>query len=144
MNDKIADVFDMKPLVEFEDEFAEPAVYDIKDADRPENSEFMDDAEEVKDNIRGIIEKGTDVLEEMINLAKTSEQPRAYEVLAGMMKVMLDANKDLIDTSKKKHDIKYGKDAKAPNQSNPTSITGSNVIVTTNEMLVNMLEKRKS
>ncbi len=142
MTDKIAEVFNMNPIVEYEDEFAEPIGYKNDETERPENSEFMDDAEEVKDNIRGIIEKGTDVLEEMINLAKTSEQPRAYEVLAGMMKVMLDANKDLIDTSKKKHDIKYGKDARAPTTS--TNITDSNVVVTSQAMLKQLLEKKKS
>ena len=52
-----------------------------------------------------LIEKGKDALENMIEVARESEHPRAYEVLATMIKNVSDVNDRLMDLNKKQKDI---------------------------------------
>ena len=52
-----------------------------------------------------LIEKGKEALEEMIQVARESEHPRAFEVLSGMIKNVSDVNDRLMDLNKKKKDL---------------------------------------
>jgi hypothetical protein len=47
-------------------------------------------------------------------VAKTSEHPRAFEVVGGLIKTLVDANKDLLDIQKKLKDLKKNDEEKAP------------------------------
>ena len=60
------------------------------------------DYEYARENFYNVIEKGTYALEEMLEVAKASEHPRAYEVVSTIMKTLVDANKDLVTMSDKK------------------------------------------
>lgn len=55
---------------------------------------------------RDLITKGNQAMESLTDLAKESESPRAYEVLATMMKTIADTTKDLYDLQKKNKDLK--------------------------------------
>ena len=55
---------------------------------------------------RDLINKGNMAMENLTDLAKESESPRAYEVLATMMKTIADTTKDLYDLQKKTKDLK--------------------------------------
>jgi hypothetical protein len=51
-----------------------------------------------------------------LQLAKESEQPRAYEVASTLIKTMVDANKELLDVHKQKKELdkeEYAGPAKA-------------------------------
>ena len=48
-------------------------------------------------------------MENLTDLAKESESPRAYEVLATMMRTIADTTKDLYDLQKKTKDLKGDK-----------------------------------
>jgi hypothetical protein len=61
----------------------------------PIENEPSDDLELAKDNIKNIIRKGTDSLDEIMDVAKRSEHPRAYEVLSNLIRTLVDANKEL-------------------------------------------------
>jgi hypothetical protein len=60
---------------------------------------------------RDLINKGNQAIENLTDLAKESESPRAYEVLATMMRTIADTTKDLYDLQKKTKDLK-GEDKK--------------------------------
>ncbi len=60
---------------------------------------------------RDLINKGNAAMETLTDLAKESESPRAYEVLATMMRTIADTTKDLYDLQKKTKDLK-GEDKK--------------------------------
>jgi len=49
-----------------------------------------------------LIEKGNNALEEMMEVAKALEHPRAFEVVSGMIKNISDVNDRLMDLHKKK------------------------------------------
>lgn len=52
-----------------------------------------------------LLEKGRASLEDMIDVARASEHPRAYEVLSQMIKNLSDVNDKLMDLNKKNKDI---------------------------------------
>lgn len=61
-----------------------------------------DDLEYVKDNLKTMISQGMSSIQVLSLIAKTAENPRAFESLAALMKIMLDANKQYHDVSKPK------------------------------------------
>lgn len=99
-----------------------------------DEDETVQDIELARSNIKNIIEYGDDSLKEMINLAKQSESPRAYEVAATLMKTLLDANKDFVEMSTKK---KYAKEEilHPKDEAATTNVTNNNLILSTTDLL---------
>jgi hypothetical protein len=89
------------------------------------NADIDDDFAKVRNNLHQIIHKGNDALEEALMVAKTSEHPRAFEVVGQLIKTMVDANKDLLDIQKKLKELKKSDDPRAPTQ----NIQAENAIV---------------
>lgn len=65
-----------------------------------------DDYNLSRKTFRDLINKGNGAIEDLTDLAKDSESPRAYEVLATLMKTVSDATKDLYDLQKKTKELK--------------------------------------
>jgi hypothetical protein len=70
-----------------------------------ESSQIDDDYELARTNLRRIIESGGNALDDLIQLADSSQHPRAYEVIGSLIKSLSDANKDLLELSKRKRDL---------------------------------------
>ena len=71
----------------------------------PEEKNIDNDYKYSRDTYYELVEKGKESLELMIEVARESEHPRAFEVLSGMMKNMADINDKLMDLNKKNKDI---------------------------------------
>jgi len=69
------------------------------------NDKVKTDFEYSRDTYYEILEKGKESMELMIEVARESEHPRAFEVLSNMMKNMADINDKLMDLNKKNKDI---------------------------------------
>jgi len=78
----------------------------MKPAPQNDEEEIDTEYEYTKQNLHHIIDRGTDALEEMIMIAKQSEQPRAFEVVSGLIKNLTDANKDLLELKNKQKTLK--------------------------------------
>jgi hypothetical protein len=70
-----------------------------------ENKNIQSDYDYSRQTYYDLIEKGRESLEDMIEVARQSEHPRAYEVLSGMIKNISDVNDKLMDLNKKQKDI---------------------------------------
>jgi len=66
---------------------------------------IKDDYEYSRDTYYEILENGKESMQLMIEVARESEHPRAFEVLSTMMKNMADVNDKLMDLNKKNKDI---------------------------------------
>ena len=75
------------------------------------------DYEYTRTNLYNIIERGTEALEEVLEVAKQSQQPRAFEVVSTLVKTISDANKDLLELKNKQKALK-GEKAKPKNVTN--------------------------
>ena len=78
------------------------------------NEDLDSDFDTARNNLHNIIDKGNNALDEALIVAKTSEHPRAFEVVGQLIKTMVDANKDLLDIQKKLKDIKKTDEEKSP------------------------------
>jgi len=70
-----------------------------------ENNTAEDDFEVARNNLLNIIDKGNTALDGILSVADQSQHPRSYEVVSTLIKTLADANKDLLDLSKKKKEI---------------------------------------
>ena len=135
-DDKISSALGIRPLAEISEEEKNLPVESVDVAPPPvivsdEDDENIKDLETVRQNIQGIIETGNDAMREMLEIAKQSEQARAFEVVSTLMKTMLDANKDFADISTKK---KFAKEEiNAPKEA--AQVTNNNLIVSTADLL---------
>ena len=73
---------------------------------------IKDDYDYSRETYYDLLEKGKQSLELMIEVARESEHPRAFEVLSGMMKNMADINDKLMDLNKKEKEINESDDKK--------------------------------
>ena len=76
-------------------------------SDKKDN--VQNDYDYSRETLYELIEKGKDALENMIEVARESEHPRAYEVLSGLIKNVSDTNDKLMDLNKKQQQM-YEKD----------------------------------
>ena len=77
------------------------------------------DFEYARRNYHDLLAKGTYALEEMMEVARATEHPRAFEVFSNMMKHVADINGNLIDLHKKHKD--YNKEEKPAELAGPTT-----------------------
>ena len=87
-----------------------PPIADVKMAESQvlpmEDQTVDDDIAYARENLYKIVESGNDALETLLNVAKASESPRAFEVVQQFIKTMADANKDLVELQRKKKLLK--------------------------------------
>lgn len=137
MNEKkIAEVLGLRPLDEVtQEEVVVPAVVEVIDAPptplATAQDEVIDDIDLAKQNISELMTKGVESLDELIAVAKQSQNPRAYEVVSILMKTLIDANKEFVGMSEKK---KYAKEDHPAGQAT-TNVTNNNLILSTTDML---------
>ena len=79
------------------------------------NDDIESDYKYARENLYNAIERGSDALEELVELAKQSQRPRAFEIVGQMIKTLTDANKDLLEVQKKVKDLKKEEQSKGPN-----------------------------
>ena len=85
-----------------------------------------EDYEFSRETYYDLIEKGRESLELMIEVARESEHPRAFEVLSGMIKGIADVNGSLMDLNKKYKELQKSDEPKEnANTTNNNLFVGS-------------------
>jgi|TARA_R100001126_G_C4758199_1_gene116392 DNA-binding ferritin-like protein len=117
MEKNMEDIFnlpsDTKPMVEVLKDSRQ--IIEKLDA---QNDEIDADYQYARDNLRSIINAAQASIEDLSSIASTSESPRAYEVLSGLIKTIVDANKDLLELQRKVKLLKQEEDSKPQNVTN--------------------------
>ena len=65
-----------------------------------------DDYQLARQTMRKLLMKGETTLDDLIELSKSSEHPRTYEVAGQFMKTMSDVSKDLLNLQKQVKELK--------------------------------------
>ena len=101
-----------------------------------DNNNFQKDYEKAQENIKDLINNGNMALESALKVATESDSPRAFEVVAILLKTMADLNNNMLDIHKKAKDT----------TSNKTEIkqTNNSVFVGSTKDLQNLLNKERS
>jgi hypothetical protein len=92
------------------------------------DNDMQDDYEKTRQTLHDLIDKGSVVLDSMIDIAKRSEHPRTYEVAGQLIKTVADTAKELISLQKVMKELKKGSepaDANVIHQQNNIMFQGS-------------------
>ena len=73
------------------------------------------DADYVRSNYYGLIEKGNEALDGILEVAKQSQHPRAYEVAANMIKNISDVTEKLMTLQKQRKELETPEQTAATN-----------------------------
>lgn len=99
-----------------------------------DNKDIQDDYEFARAKYYNLAEKGDEAIELMMDLARESEHPRAFEVLSNMMKQNAEIADRLMDLQKKTKEVRLDANKQLPN-----SMTQNNVFVGSTTDLQRML-----
>lgn len=91
-DENLSKLFDIQPL-------------NVQETDLVPTSTAEDDFIFARQNIRTLAEQGQHAVNEILQVAKATQHPRAFEVAATLIKNMSDINKDLMELQKKKNDL---------------------------------------
>jgi hypothetical protein len=109
----------------------------------PPVDHLQDDYEASRETYKTLIGKGDEAIDLMMELARDSQHPRAFEVLATLLKTQADNNDKLLDLQKKLKVLKAP--AKGAQANNPNSVTNNNVFVgSTTELQRFILQQSKN
>ena len=82
------------------------------------NGDIDNDYEYQRQNFYNLVERGTDAVEGILELAKESEHPRAYEVAGNLIKQVADVTEKLGDLQEKMKKLKEVPDSAPKNVTN--------------------------
>ena len=102
-----------------------------------ENEEIQDDYDYARSRYYNLAEKGDEAIDLMLDLARESEAPRAFEVLSNMLKQNAEIADRLMELQKKKKEVRLVDNPQLPNQ-----MTQNNVYVGSTTDLQRMLHNR--
>jgi hypothetical protein len=103
LNKNLSEIFDVMPI---EDSKKEKLPVVSAKYNQPDLKQDLTDAyQQSKENLQGIIDQGQEAMEEILNIAKAGQHPRAFEVYGTLLKNMVDANKELLNIQKQMRDM---------------------------------------
>jgi len=105
--------------------------YDDRNLDKEE------DYKESRERFYNLLDKGNDALANALEVAKDSDQPRAYEVVSMLLKTVTETNEKLIDLQLKMENLKQ------LGEPTPTSVTNNALFVGSTHELQKLLKGEK-
>lgn len=134
INDPIYDKLELAPLSNRAIELIAP--------DKTVAESIQDDLDEVRANIQNLITQGESALEELKIISSSSQDPKAYREFSVLTKVLLDANKSLIEAAKARHDMNHNKDEKmVPGE---TTVHNNNLFVGSTSEAIELIKGKKN
>ena len=114
---------DLNEILNVDQELVEVNEPDIKTQIPNDISKDYDFA---RQNLYDVIDKGNQALDYLLELAKESEHPRAFEVVGQLTKTLVDANNNLLDIQKKVKELSKTE--------SPKSVTNALFVGSTNDL----------
>lgn len=102
IDDKLSEVFDLEPMAV---KSIAPRSTDIVINNEPTDKHIENDYDYVRNNMRDLLATGSYALLDALEVAKQSENPRAYEVVGTIMKNLADMNQQLLDVHQQKQKL---------------------------------------
>lgn len=108
LNKTLSEVFDIDPI-------KDPGILDTSTKKNPVlpvrynepdlKQDLTDAYQQSKENLQGIIDQGQEAMQEILEIAKAGQHPRAFEVYGTLLKNMVDANKELLNIQKQMREM---------------------------------------
>ena len=104
-DDRIDEILEITSLVPTTEMAPEPPARIIPKTGKDDDIDYN----YARENYYNLIERNQDAVEEMLEIAKQSEHPRAFEVVGQLIKSGLDANKELMSLHKTRKELSIEK-----------------------------------
>ena len=101
VDDRIDEILEITSLVPTPEMVPEPPARIMPKTGKDDDFDYN----YARENYYNLIERNQDAVEEMLEIAKQSEHPRAFEVVGQLIKSGLDANKELMSLHKTKKEL---------------------------------------
>ena len=105
VDDRIDEILEITSIVPTSELAPEPPARIVPKAGKDDDIDYN----YARENYYNLIERNQDAIEEMLEIAKQSEHPRAFEVVGQLIKSGLDANKELMGLHKTKKELSIQK-----------------------------------
>lgn len=124
IDDKLSEVFDIEPMKQNEviTKSGEVVIPEHKEQDEKIDYDY----EKSRNNLHSLLQNGQDALMHALEVAKSSEHPRAFEVVGNLMKQLADINEQLLKLHEKKQKLDAPKEVKGEGPSK--QVTNNNAI----------------
>jgi uncharacterized protein YicC (UPF0701 family) len=103
LNKNLSEVFDVEPLQEVKKEKLPVLQQNYNEPDMKQD--LTDAYQQSKENLQAIIDQGKEAMDEILQIAKVGQHPRAFEVYGTILKNMVDANKELLAIQKQMREM---------------------------------------
>lgn len=134
IDENLSELFDIEPISKLEvQEEKKVEIIEAKQVEEKENNDY----DYVRQNIKTLIQKGNNAMDELLHVARESEHPRAYEVAATLIKNLSELNKDLMEVEKRKQELN-----KTTNNNNNINVDKAVFVGSTTD-LVKLIRKNK-
>jgi hypothetical protein len=132
-NDPLANALNIAPMVPSDSSSKSNEII----AKQPNEIESLAslDFTQVRENYYNIILKGSEALEDALEVARQSQSPRSYEVLATLMGTLKDVNKELLAMHKTAKELQR--------EDVGDNITNNTLVLTTSELLTLMKKNQE-
>lgn len=97
------EIFDISPKTELPVVSKKETPVAISDSNLEED--LTDAYEQTKTNLQDLIDQGKEAMEEILQIAKAGQHPRAFEVYGTLLKNVVDANKELLIVQKQMREM---------------------------------------
>ena len=104
-DDRIDEILEITSIVPTSELTPEPPARIVPKAGKDDDIDYN----YARENYYKLIERNQDAVEEMLEIAKQSEHPRAFEVVGQLIKSGIDANKELMGLHKTKKELSIEK-----------------------------------
>ncbi|PNX49272.1 MAG: hypothetical protein BV459_00360 [Thermoplasmata archaeon M11B2D] len=118
----------------------ESARVPARTGDSQMSADLDEDYRQSRETIRATISRAGDALEDILEIAKLSQHPRAYEVANQLIKNISDMSKDLLEVHARTEKIKKDKE---PEQGKNPQTVNNNLFVGSTADLQKMLKQLK-
>lgn len=128
-DENMSEIFDTEPINKQIEQLPviqeEPQLLDTKGVDKILQDDLMKDYEASRKALRDIVNKGNNAIDDILEIARESEHPRAFEVAATMIKNVAEVNEKLINLQKQMKDITGAKNQAQLNVGKAAIFVGS-------------------
>ena len=110
IDDNLSRVFDMEPVREGEVIMSTGEV--VVPETNNQSEKIENDYDRARANLYGLLQQGQDALIHALEVAKSSEHPRAFEVVGNLMNQLADINEQLLRLHERKQKLDEPKQTK--------------------------------
>jgi hypothetical protein len=135
IDNNLSQIFDVEPIKQGE---VITSSGEVVVPEHDTKNEMIDyDYEKSRNNLHGLLIQGQDALNYALEVAKSSEHPRAFEVVGGLIKNISDVNDKLLEVHEKMQKL----EGKVTKKEEVKTVTNNSIFLGSTNELSQLLKK---